>query len=107
MALQFAFVELEAPSKRAFKNDGSFTNHFHQARQLVTDWVRWSVDHKEELVRMFAPPFASYNAAEDFRDVRAYLVYGHDRCRRQTIAWNPHTKRIYKGSAFVANFCIY
>src|SRR6267154_1889169 len=30
----------------------------------------------------------------------------HDRCRRQTIPGNPPTKPIYKGSAFVANFCI-
>ncbi len=30
----------------------------------------------------------------------------HDRCRRQMIPGNPPTKRIYKGSAFVANFCI-
>jgi hypothetical protein len=30
----------------------------------------------------------------------------HDRCRRQTIPGNPPTKRIYEGSAFVANFCI-
>jgi hypothetical protein len=30
----------------------------------------------------------------------------HDRCRRQTIPGNAPTKPIYKGPAFVANFCI-
>ncbi len=38
-----------------------------------------------------------------FRRLRNGL---HDRCSCQTIPGNPPTKRIYKGSAFVANFCI-
>jgi len=42
----------------------------------VADRVRWPVDHKEALVELFAPMFATYKVTEEHKEVRAYLVYG-------------------------------
>ena len=89
MALQFTFVELEAPSKRTFNKDGSFSQEFNHARQQVADWVLWTERNMDVLMDMFAPMFETYDVAEDRRDVRAYLVYGRreeveaDRQRRE------------------------
>lgn len=76
MALQFTFVEIEAPSKTVFNKDGSFTQEFNHSRQQVADWVAWGQKHMSVLLEMFSPMFETYNAAEDQKNVRAYLVYG-------------------------------
>lgn len=88
MALQFTFVELETPSKRIFNKNGTLSQNFRQAQQQVADWVRWSTEHMNALVDMLAPMFATYNVAEDVKDVRAYLVYG----RRDEIEGNRRRK---------------
>jgi hypothetical protein len=88
MALQFTFVEIEAPSKRIFNQDDSFTQEFNHARQQVLDWIRWSRDHLGDLMDMFAPMFKTYNAADDLKDVRGYLVYG----RREEVEVNRRRK---------------
>ncbi len=93
MALRFTFVELEAPPKRVFNKDDSFTQEFHQAHQQVVDWVRWASDHMNVLVDMFAPMFETYNATEDRKDVRGYLVYG----RRQEVELNRKRKARSQG----------
>jgi hypothetical protein len=76
MSLQFTFVELEAPSKRIFNKDGSFSQEFNQAQQQIVDWVRWAEDHVNDLLDMFARMFATYSVTEDRKSVRAYLLYG-------------------------------
>jgi Domain of unknown function (DUF4263) len=76
MALQFTLVELEAPTKRIFNQDDSFTQEFSHAKQQVMDWVRWSRDHLNDLMDMFAPMFETYNVTDDLKEVRGYLVYG-------------------------------
>jgi hypothetical protein len=89
MALQFTFVEIEAPSKLIFNGDGSFTQDFNHARQQVADWVAWAQKHINELMEIFSSMFETYDAAADQKTVRGYLVYGRrdevetDRLRRE------------------------
>lgn len=95
MALQFTFVELEAPTKRIFNQDDSFTQEFNHARQQVIDWIRWSQDHLGDLMDMFAPMFETYKVTDDLKDVRGYLVYG----RREEVEVNRRGERTV-GRAF-------
>jgi hypothetical protein len=89
MALQFTFVEIEDPTKPIFNKDDSFSQKFNHARQQVSDWVGWAERNITLLADMFGPMFDTYNASEDRKTVRGYLVYGRrgeieaDRRRRE------------------------
>ena len=89
MALQFTLIEIEAPSKRIFNKDGSFSQEFNHSRQQVADWVAWAQRNMNGLLDMFAPMFETYDVAEDQKEVRGYLVYGRreeveaDRLRKE------------------------
>jgi len=76
MATQFTFVEIEDPAKPIFNNDGSFSQKFNQARQQIADWKLWASKNTQVLVDMFSPMFETYNAWNDYKDFRFYLVYG-------------------------------
>jgi hypothetical protein len=76
MALQFTFVEIEDPKKLIFNKDGSFSQSFNQARQQIADWNIWAKTNIHTLVDMFSPMFETYNAWNDYKDFRFYLVYG-------------------------------
>jgi hypothetical protein len=102
MALQFTFIEIEAPSKRIFNKDGSFSQEFNHARQQVADWVLWSNRNIHVLMDMFGPMFETYPVGEDNKDVRGYLLYGRreeveaDRKNKQRwqSVWLSSDKRI-------------
>jgi hypothetical protein len=93
MALQFTFVEIEAPTKRIFNQDDSFTQEFNHAKQQVMDWARWSQDHLNDLMDMFAQMFETYNVTDDLKEVRGYLVYG----RREEVEVNRRRKERWQG----------
>jgi hypothetical protein len=76
MALQFTFVEIEDPSKPIFNKDGSFSQAFNHARQQIADWKVWAEKNITTLMDMFSPMFETYNAWDDYKDFRFYLMYG-------------------------------
>jgi len=88
MALQFTFVEIEAPSKRIFNKNGEFSQEFNHARQQVADWMLWGQRNINTLVDMFASMFETYPVTEDQKVVRSYLVYG----RREEVEVNRQYK---------------
>lgn len=79
MALQFTFVEIEDPCKPIFNKDGSFSQSFNHARQQISDWRVWAEKNIDNLVHVFSPMFETYNAWNDYKDFRFYLVYGRRR----------------------------
>jgi hypothetical protein len=76
MALQFTFVEIEDPNKPIFNKDGSFHQSFNHARQQLFDWKIWAEKNVHILMDMFSPMFQTYNAWDDYKDFRFYLMYG-------------------------------
>jgi hypothetical protein len=76
MALQFTFIEIEDPTKPVFNKDGSFNQFFNHARQQIADWKIWADKNINTLVDMFSPMFETYNAWDDHKDFRFYLVCG-------------------------------
>jgi hypothetical protein len=95
MAIQFTFLELEAPSKRIFTQDNAFTQEFNQAKQQVMDWVRWAHDHLADVVDMFSPMFETYDVTNDLKEIRGYLVYG----RREEVESNRRRKNRWQSIA--------
>jgi hypothetical protein len=75
-ALQFTFVEIEDPTTRVFNKDGSFSQAFNHARQQIADWKVWAEKNINTLMNMFSPMFEFYNAWDDYKDFRFYLVCG-------------------------------
>ena len=76
MAVQFTFVEIEDPTKPVFNNDGSFSQLFNHARQQMADWKIWADKNINTLVDMFSPMFETYDAWNDYKDFRFYLICG-------------------------------
>jgi len=79
MALQFTFVEIEDPRLPIFNKDGSFSQSFNHARQQIADWRVWVEKNIDSLMGVFSPMFETYNARDDRKDFRFYLVYGRRR----------------------------
>jgi hypothetical protein len=75
-ALQFTFVEIEDPCKSVFNKDGSFSQHFNHARQQLADWKIWVEKNINTLMTMFGSMFETYNADNDYKDFRFYLICG-------------------------------
>lgn len=76
MALQFTFIEIEAPTMPVFNKDGSFSQSFNHARQQIADWKIWAEKNLNTLMNMFSSMFETYNALDDYKDFRFYLVCG-------------------------------
>jgi len=88
MALQFTFIEIEDPSMPIFNKDGSFSQPFNHARQQIADWRVWVEKNIGSLMDVFSPMFETYNALDDYKDFRFYLVYG----RRQEVETDKKRK---------------
>ncbi len=107
MALQFTFVEIEDPAKRIFNKNGSFTKEFNQARQQIADWKVWAEKNIDTLMNMFSPMFETYNAWNDYKTFRFYLIYG----RREEVELSKKRKERWssvmatgEGKFFVLSF---
>lgn len=92
MALQFTFVEIENPRKRIFTKNGLFTRDFNQARQQIADWKVWVEKNLDTLMQMFSAMFDTYNAWNDYKTFRFYLLYGRrneiDSTKRRKERWS-------------------
>jgi hypothetical protein len=71
-----SFVEIEDPHKPVFNKDGSFSQAFNHARQQLADWKLWAEKNINTLMTMFGSMFETYNADNDRKDFRFYLVCG-------------------------------
>lgn len=76
MAIQFTFIEIEDPKKPVFNKDGSFSQGFNHARQQIADWKIWVENNESMLMNMLGSMFEHYNAWNDHKDYRFYLVCG-------------------------------
>jgi len=93
MALQFTFLEIEDPKKRIFTKNGLFTKEFNHARQQIADWKIWVEKNVDTLMNMFSPMFETYNAWNDYKTFRFYLLYG----RRDEIELSKKRKERWSG----------
>ena len=48
-------VELESPHKKIFRNDGSFSRHYLDAKQQIADWNMWAQEHLRDAINLFGP----------------------------------------------------
>jgi len=79
-------IEIERPSKRLFRNDGTPTANFTQARDQLNEWRAWFA--KPENQQVFV---SSYGIPESFRlgrnmQLHMILIYG----RRSEFENTPH-----------------
>lgn len=93
MALQFTFIEIKDPKIAVFNKDGSFTKAFNRARLQIADWQIWVEKNLDTLMNMFSPMFDTYNAWNDRKDFRFYLMCG----RRNDVEADPKRKERWSG----------
>jgi len=53
--VEMTFVESESPTKRIFRNDGSFSRTYLDARQQLSDWNGWAQNNLRSAAALFGP----------------------------------------------------
>jgi antiviral defense system Shedu protein SduA len=72
--MQITFVEIESPTKRIFRKDGSFTREYIDAKQQLIDWNKWGQENLRSVMPLLGPMGKWVNGSLWFSDLTMHCV---------------------------------
>lgn len=90
-SIEMVCVEIEAPQKRIFLRDGSFSRDYLNAKQQLADWNFWAQNHLRDVMDLFGPLGRYLPHYRPHVSLQSILVMGrrsHIRTRKQQERWS-------------------
>jgi hypothetical protein len=75
-AMEMTFVEIESPTQRIFRRDGSFSREYLDAKQQLADWNAWAQHNLRTVADLFGPLRTCIQSRYIQLSLRCILVFG-------------------------------